>query len=289
MELLKRGDNLENVLQQCSLPENLFARVVKHVWNFVSDADLRVFGDLALNGSQLPLGRLFRHLFDSSNVTLSVVTTNYDRLAEYAADRAGYYHDTGLMPGYLRLPRAGPRPWFIQKKERSAIRIRTVNIWKVHGCLGWFRNESGEIIGMPPSKIMPIGCQPAIIMPGPEKYRRVLQEPIRSILANADDALTQAKAYLCVGFGFNDEHIQTKLESNWIQGRASLVILAKELSSAAKQTLSKASGNDFLALEKAEGGTRARWPLHPEGLVLPNCNLWSLAEFLARVTGTEEE
>ena len=210
--LLETEGNLESALQQRSLPGNLLAHVAKQVWSSVSDADLRVFEGLVSNDSQLPLGKLFRHLFDSSNDTLSVVTTNYDRVAEYAADQEGYYHDTGLGPGYLRLHQTGPRPYFIQGQGRHPSRIRTVNIWKVHGCLGWFRKESREIIGVSPSRMMPKGCLPAIIMPGREKYQHVLQEPIRSILSGADDALTRARAYLCVGFGFNDEHIQPKLE-----------------------------------------------------------------------------
>ena len=137
---------------------------------------------------------------------------------------------------------------------------------------------------MPPSETIPTGCMPEIIMPGPGKYEHVLKEPILSVFTDAMVALKQARAYLCIGFGFNDMHIQSKLESNWTQGKASLVILAKELSPAAEQMLSKAADNDFLALEKEGGGTRARWRLHPEGVVLPNYDLWNLAEFLEQVT-----
>ena len=282
--LLGRESNLETALHKCSLPRSLSEHVVRRVWEVVSDADLGLFESLASNNSQLPLSRLFRHLFGSSNPTLSVVTTNYDRLAEYAADQAGYYHDTGLTPGYLRLPQTGSRFWFVQKQGPTVSRVRTGNIWKVHGCLGWFQAESGEIMGMPPSRAMLGGCRPAIITPTREKYERALEEPFRSILAGADASLEKARAYLCIGFGFNDKHIQPKLESNWTRGKALLVILAKKLSPAAKKMLSKANGNDFLALEEADSGTRAWSHLHLEGMVLPDCSLWRLEDFLDQTT-----
>ena len=93
-----------------------------------------------------------------------------------------------------------------------------------------------------------------------------------------------AKAYLCIGFGFNDAHIQPKLMERWQQGDALLVILAKSLSESAGDMLGKANGQKFLALEEAQNGTMVRSNLCPTGQVLNGIDLWQLATFLDHTT-----
>jgi hypothetical protein len=268
--------DLESALQAIKLSERLSDHVVEQTWNLISAADVRVFEAILGDVNHLPLTRLYRHLFNSTHRTISVVTSNYDRLAEYAADLAGFCHHTGFSYGYLRQRQSGSRLSFRQDNQQA----RTVDIWKVHGCLDWFVDQDGQVIALTSARSLPAGRRPAIVTPGIEKYERTHLEPFRSIIAGADGALSRASAYLCVGFGFNDTHIQPKLLERWKRGDAFLVILTKELSGTARKMLEGANGQQFLAFEGAGSGTRMWSRQYPAGELLDGVHLWRLPDFL---------
>ena len=272
--------DLESALQAIKLSEKLSDHVIKQTWSLISSADARAFEAVLGNANHLPLTRLYRHLFNSTNRTISVVTPNYDRLAEYAADLAGYCHYTGFSYGYLRQRQSGARLSFRQDNQQA----RTVDIWKVHGCLDWFIDNDGQVVALTSARSVPTGRRPAIVTPGIEKYERTYLEPFRSIIAGADRALARANAYLCVGFGFNDTHIQPKLLERWKRGDAILVILTKALTETAKKMLDGANGQQFLALEEAGNGTRMWSHQHPTGVALDDVHLWQLPDFLDHTT-----
>ena len=69
-------------------------------------------------------------MFKSSLKILNIVTTNYDRLAEYACDQGRIHHYTGFTHGFFRQLAA---PTEITSARRA-------NIWKVHGSLDWFQS-----------------------------------------------------------------------------------------------------------------------------------------------------
>ena len=273
--------DLESALATSSISESLSDLVIEQTWTLIKDADMEVFNKLIADRGLLPLARLYSHLFKSTNRTATVVTTNYDRLAEYAADAAGYCHYTGFTYGYFRRRQATQsRISFIQGTRRT----QTVDIWKVHGCLDWFIDSSEQVVGVVSAKSVPAGCRPAIVTPGVSKYAQTHQEPFRSVITGADNALMDAKAYLCVGFGFNDTHIQPKLMERWQQGDALLVILTKSLSESARVMLGNANRQKFLALEEAQNGTIVRSNHCPAGQVLDDIDLWQLATFLDHIT-----
>jgi hypothetical protein len=109
---------------------------------------------------------------------------------------------------------------------------------------------------------------------------RTHAEPFRSILAGADDALTRARAYLCIGYGFNDTHIQPKLMDRWRHGDAMLVIVTKELTDATRSLLRGCTSQNFLALEEATGGTRMLTAEYPNGIIIEDASLWRLADLM---------
>lgn len=272
--------DLESALQAIKLSERLSDHVVEQTWKLIGVADARVFEAVLGDVNHLPLARLYRHLFNSTHRTISVVTPNYDRLAEYAADAAGYCHHTGFSYGYLRQRQSGSRLSFRQDKQQA----RTVDVWKVHGCLDWFVDQDGQVIALTSARSIPSGRRPAIVTPGIEKYERTHLEPFRSIIAGADGALSRASAYLCVGFSFNDTHIQPKLLERWKRGDAFLVVLTKILSDSARKMLREANGQKYLALEEADNGTRMWSHEHPAGVQLDGVHLWRMPDFLDHTT-----
>ena len=87
-----------------------------------------------------------------------------------------------------------------------------------------------------------------IVPPGKEKYSSTHNEPYRTIIAEADTAFVQAGAYLCVGYGFNDEHIQPKLLAQISKGKP-IVILARTMTPACKKHIIDAGINKYLIFE----------------------------------------
>ena len=276
---LRNGIDLESALQKCTLTEGLTDYIVNETWSLISAADQALFEKLINNRNMLPLSRLYRYLFNSTQPKLSVVTTNYDRLAEYAADCAGFSHYTGFTSGYLRTAELSNQAY----SRTRMITSRTVNVWKVHGCLDWFRCELSSVIAAPLTTKVPPKSFPAIIAPGITKYRQTHQEPFRSVIAQANMALKHASAYLCIGFGFNDEHIQSALLERWEQCNALLVIITKKLSEAARQMLDRSTGNRFLAIEESGTGSLVRSHDYPNGERLEDQDLWSLESFLDKL------
>ena len=276
LEQLEYRD-LENALQEVRLSSYLLNRVVEQTWDIVNKADKKVLDRLLDDRSYLPLTRLYRHLFNSNNRTISVVTTNYDRLAEYAADAGEFCHYTGFRYGYLRQRQTDANLRLFQGANQS----RTVDVWKVHGCLDWFTKKDKSVLAVTSAEAIPPNHHPALVTPGVTKYEDTHMEPFRSIITKADTALASAKSYLCIGFGFNDLHIQPKLKDRWESGNAYLVIITKELSESAKNMIRGArSGQRFLALEKGKNGTRMRSDKNPEGEVLEDTQLWNLDDLI---------
>ena len=279
IEKLSSGHDLETALANSDMSDGISKTIVERTWKCISSADSDLFTRLLSDQTLLPLTRLFQYLFDSTNHTVSVVTTNYDRLAEYAADSAGFCHFTGFTYGFLRRRQSTSRIRF----SRNSHPARTIDIWKVHGSIDWFLSEDDSVVALPSAHSIPINFRPAIVTPGVEKYERTHQEPFRSVITGADNALSSAKAYLCIGFGFNDSHIQPKLRERWRQGEALLVILAKELTPPVKEMLGGSKGQHYLALEEASEGTMMWSHLYPDGVMLEDMNLWDLGIFLQSI------
>ena len=92
-------------------------------------------------------------------------------------------------------------------------------------------------------------------------------------------ALGEATAYLCVGYGFRDTHIQPKLVARCRQRNVPIVVLAETLTNEARQFLARNVGTTYLAMEKHEEGTRIFTPEMPEGEILSHQSLWSFSNF----------
>ena len=96
-----------------------------------------------------------------------VVTTNYDRLPDYAADGIGASSVTGFEGSYIRKLEL-PNNSVTTKRVRA--RERIVEIWKVHGSLDWFIDAKGDISSFRLLQEIPTGFSPLIVPPGKDKY-----------------------------------------------------------------------------------------------------------------------
>jgi hypothetical protein len=274
-EKIKTTD-LETALTAVHMPESLTNCIVDATWDLIAPADQQVFARVVRNRSELPLARLFKHLLSGTRTEIDVVTPNYDRLAEYAADAVGLCHYTGFHHGHLRL-RSVERPIKAVQNGKPA---RTVNIWKVHGSLDWFSDPDSVIVGLPIMSSRLPGMTPVIVTPGHEKYRLTHAEPFRSILAGADASIARAGSYLCIGYGFNDLHLQAKLIERCETSSAPIVVITKELGDNARDFLKGGRCRHYLALEEDPLGTKLFCSRFPEGAVIEGRSLWRLPDFL---------
>ncbi len=272
--LLQNKVDLEAALHQVTASEELTSRIVKSTWDLINSDDSKIFQKSLQNTSMFPLSRLLEHMFKSSLKIINVVTTNYDRLAEYACDQGRIYHYTGFTHGFCRQLAA---PTEINSARRA-------NIWKVHGSLDWFQSPLEDTVALSNIQGIPYGYQPQIVTPGTQKYQKTHFEPFRSIINNADQALNEAGSYLCIGYGFNDEHIQPKLMLKCLRQSTPITIITYELSASAKKLILEGKAQNYLAIERGESDDQSivyssldRNPLKVDK------NIWSLEGYLSLI------
>lgn len=269
--LLDTGTDLEAALHHVNLSEEATELIIQAVWDLINSKDEEIYRQSIGNNSMFPLGTMLSHMFKTSLSELDIVTTNYDCLAEYACDQEELYHYSGFSHGYTR-----------KLAEPHHISCpRKVNIWKVHGSLDWFYSPQDETTSIPKSSFRPDDFRPQIVTPGVQKYRKTHLEPYRSIIGNADTAISKASSYLCVGFGFNDEHIQPKLLKKCQKDGASIIVITYALTAQAKALLFEGGISNYLAIERAGNDDQSRiYSSLIQDPIIVDENRWSLEGFL---------
>jgi hypothetical protein len=270
---LAAGDHLEAALENKVLSENLVAKIVRSTWDFIAQDDYNLLKSAIQSEIAFPLRSLFAGLFRSTNRNIHVVTTNYDRVAEYAADSGGYIHKTGFLPGYLRRAAGAENLIF----KQGTTQARTVTIWKVHGSLDWFSDPNGSVISLPMTSELPDGLIPLIVTPGVRKYQRTHDEPFRSAIQGADRVLSAATAFICIGYGFRDSHIHPKLITRCRVHDTPILVAARTLTPEARAFLKSNAGRHYLALENHAHGTMVYNRENPDGVIVPDGNYWELS------------
>lgn len=273
-QVLDSGVDLESALQQVATSEELTSRIVKATWSLINSEDIDIFQKSLQDNAMFPLRRLLEHMFTSSLKMINIVTTNYDRLAEYACDQGRIHHYTGFTHGFFRQLAA---PTEINSARRA-------NIWKVHGSLDWFQSPLEDTVALSNIQGIPENYQPQIVTPGAQKYHKTHMEPFRSIINHADLAISEAGSYLCIGYGFNDEHIQPKLMAKCLRQKTPITIITFSLSDSARRLILDGNAQNYLAIERGDTDNQSivyssldKIPLTVEK------NIWSLEGYLSLI------
>lgn len=273
-QVLSNGVDLESALHQVTATEELTSRIVKATWALIESEDIEIFQKSLQDNSMFPLSRLLEHMFKSSLKMLNIVTTNYDRLAEYACDQGRIHHYTGFTHGFFRQLAA---PTEITSARRA-------NIWKVHGSLDWFQSPLEDTVALSNIQGIPDNYQPQIVTPGTQKYQKTHLEPFRSIINNADQAINEAGSYLCIGYGFNDEHIQPKLMVKCLRQKTPITIITHTLSESAKKLILDGKAQSYLAIERGETDEQSIvYSSLDKNPLMVEKNIWSLEGYLSLI------
>lgn len=275
---LEESNDLEKALLGIQLNDNVLRAVIEATWNLIAEADLQAYEQFVLNGKEVPLVILMKHLLSTTNRKLSIVTTNYDRIAEYSASTAEAFICTGYAQNYI-----GHFSDSIHTNALANIKGYSgqVNIWKVHGSLDWFETPVKENIHLPLRRNIPQDYKPLIVTPGLSKYAETHNEPYRTIFAQADTEIQNANGYLCIGYGFNDVHVQPKLIQQ-IKTKP-IIVITKELTSKTKETIIDGGCKNYILIEESNDKDTKIYSSSQGEHIIENVSYWNLAEYLKRI------
>lgn len=224
VEKLDDGRGLEGALQDVKVSDQLESQIRRVVAKHIEQDERTAIQESFSGARTLRMARLLPHLNPEPNKPLPIVTTNYDRLIEVAAELAGYGVDTMFSGSF-----AGPLDAELSKKAfiKSVVRGKKVKIeyrkrialFKPHGSLGWYAMD-----GSPIQCHIPLELPPYIITPGLAKYRRGYDAPFDAQREGANQAIDSAARFLIIGYGFNDDHLETHLSPQIAKGKPCLVL-----------------------------------------------------------------
>lgn len=271
----KSGD-LETTLFELQLRPKVLEQIILKTWELVNKADIAAYENFISKSVDFPLVNLIDHLLGAAEKRLSIITTNYDRLAEYAASFAKAIICTGYAQNYI-----GHFSNRIQSNNLSALKgfKGQVNIWKVHGSLDWFKTKNDEDIQLPLRHTIPTNYMPLIVTPGITKFELTHLEPFRTIFTQADKEIEEANGFLCIGYGFNDIHVQTKLITQ-IKNNKPIIVITKALTPKTKQSIIGNNCRHYILIEEASANDTRVYSSTQGEYIISNASYWTFSEYL---------
>lgn len=271
--------DLEATLLQIQLRPKVLEAIIIETWRLINQYDLKAYDHLLGSKVEFPLSELVQHLLSASQKKVSIITTNYDRLAEYAASLSRAFICTGYALNYF-----GHFSKQIHQQDLTKIHgfSGQANIWKVHGSLDWFKTKDEKDIYLPLRQTIPTELIPLIVTPGSSKFEATHLEPFRTILTEADNAIESANGFLCIGYGFNDHHVQPKLITQIKSGKP-IIVITKELSPKTKHSIIDNKCKHYILIEQANTKDTKVFSSNYGEEVIPNVSYWQLGEFLKLV------
>lgn len=273
LDNLDKGMGLEDALLKTKATKEVEDKIVNLVWNLIGSADKAVF-DRFLAGEQMKLQPLLKYLvYNDPNKVCNIVTTNYDRIVEYAACQTDAFVNTGFTPHIKGRPYS--KYDFLPKKIDSEF-TGCLNIWKVHGSLDWFK-VGDEVVSIANAMSTPKDYEPCIITPGTNKYEKTQQEPYRGIFSHVDGVFNKASGFLCIGYGFNDAHVHPVLLRIAKKVGIRILIVTMEITDPIKENVMNA-GHDYIAIY-SDGANGTVFQTPSETMTIPDEIYWSVDGF----------
>lgn len=278
---LDAGEGLESALHKVAVSAKLDMAIIHATAEFLVVEEAKTFAECLDNGRILRFARLLPHLSPTNSKRVDVITTNYDRLIEFAAESAGWGVDTGFIGRLwgqhapVESERSFVKAITQQGKMPKLIYRNRVRLYKPHGSLDWFETPNGAI-----SSALPMSAPRLLITPGAGKYRRGYNQPFDSHREGANVAVDNATAFLCIGYGFNDDHLQTHLMPR-LKAGVPAALITRSLSESAQAVIQQSPRTIALVCDAASGGTEA--VTHQSRFVIPSVQWWNLEHFVKGV------
>jgi hypothetical protein len=94
--------NLEEAIDKASISDDSFIALRKIVWEYINKRDIVLLRKLTHSSTNFALADLLQIIIQPTPNTATIVTTNYDRLSEYAVDLIGATAVTGFEGNLIR-------------------------------------------------------------------------------------------------------------------------------------------------------------------------------------------
>lgn len=279
--LLNSGQDLESAMLAHAPTPEVEAVIVSLTSQFIGQHEATVLQEVFSGARTLRLTRLFAHMLKPPS-GIPIVTNNYERLIEVAAEMAGLGVDTLFVgSSYARLDAKECRMSFCRSANviKRSVHLRYadhVTLSKPHGSLDWYQHNN-EPIRCPFALELPR----LIITPGRNKFRTGYDRPFDNHRERANRYIDRASRFLILGYGFNDDHLETHLSPRVRDGTPTLV-LTYSLSANGARLLGESPAMTVItcdptvdpgAIVHTKDGTTA----------FNGANIWDLGHFISEV------
>jgi hypothetical protein len=226
---------LEAALLKHQPSEDLEAAIVNATVKCILPKEREIIANAVSGKTQLRFSKLLKHLYRPSGATtgIPVVTTNYDRLIEVGAELAGFGADTLFVGNYAGQIDHQKSFWGFCKGASRIVGKSVVNqlreritLCKVHGSFDWYLRATDNT---PIRHMGDLDLSRLIITPGLNKYRNGYNSPFDTHRERANHAISKATKILIIGYGFNDDHLETHLKQKIRRCSTSIDRLANRL------------------------------------------------------------
>lgn len=271
IEKLNETNNLEITLDNVDIKVAIHEDIIWVVLELIERKDKEALTKFISENYYPALTDIIKKFVQRVGST-NIVTTNYDCLIEYAIDFADGKNNTGFSGNYIQK--------FTQFSNNFI--NRAVNLYKVHGSIDWFKHkENQNILSLKYFNKSKLSDKytPLIVTPGNGKYRETHVDPFRTIISKADEALRNSVSYLCIGYGFNDEHIQPIIIDENRNNKKPIVIVTKEVTTKIKELFIDDKPENCLIISEGNDGKGCKVYYSFSETELFSESYWQLDEF----------
>ncbi|PRC94421.1 SIR2 family protein [Solimicrobium silvestre] len=284
IEACLTSDGLEGALLKHAPTDNIESVVIKITAAFVLLKEQEVM-TACMNGTRkLKIANLFPHISAANPKIAHIITTNYDRLIEFAAESEGWGVDSMMVGRYWGKHDPDLSDKLMVKSlsngNKGTVRLlyrNHVKLFKPHGSLDWFM--AGDT---PMTCSMAFPSDPLIITPGAGKYKKGYGQPFDAHRERGNAAIDSASSILCIGYGFNDDHLQTHLSPK-LKGGTKALLLTRDLSTTARAIVVQSS-NCIALVSCADAASPGTIVVRgTTETLIPNMQWWDVENFVKGV------
>lgn len=280
---LQAGQDLESVLLSCHISTTLEDIVIQLTSELMLTHELLVLRECILNQRKLKIEKLLPCLSLAQPKVIDIITTNYDRLIEYAGESLGFGVDTMMVGKFLgkHNPKESSFSLCIGITERHRINKLAykdrINLYKPHGSLDWYSTPNGTL-----SSSLNFDCPRMIITPGTQKYLKGYESPFDAHRDQGNQKIDEASSIIFVGYGFNDTHLQTHISSKLQKGTKG-IILTRTLSENAQNIIKKSPQLIALSYLERQGISGTLVTTYNSSDFISETQWWDLEKFVEGV------
>ena len=277
---LEESKGLEEVLLN-NPPDNTIEELIIKITNdYLLSKENEILNRMVMTDVCLRFGKYIARM-PITKTGLPIVTTNYDRLIEFACEKNRIYIDSGFLGRfYANLDPTGSRFSFCKNVKRIknayiANYQNRIKLFKPHGCFSWHL-----INGEPISTNIQINSPSLIITPGFNKYRAGYEKPFDLHREGANKEIDNAARYIIIGYGFNDDHLETHLKAQIASGKPTLII-TKFLTQKAKEVINEYE--NVTAIESDKDDENSCIYYKKDKIEICGKRIWDLTIFIKEV------